>query len=191
MSLKRDIADGFPPSIDFPDELAAFVDWSEANNFSLWGVELQAGSRDDIEAWFGHIFANSRLGIFATGPDGSLYAIWKDAELEQRVVFLGSEGEVRNLTSNVLDFLRLLAIGYGEVGYADLSEPPEDDFVDMIDDEEDEEFERNTNEALPEFRVWLQKTYGVQIPQTGDGLVDPEDKSFAEWVERMQLLHGK
>lgn len=191
MALKQDIEAGFPPSIDFPPELASFIDWSEGNSLFLDGVELYAGSRDDVEAWFGHIFANSRLGIFAIGPDGSFYAIWKDAELEQRVVFLGSEGEARNLTGNFMDFLRLLAIGYGEVGYADLSEPPEENPLDFLDDEDEDEFEEEKEEALPEFRIWLQKNYGVSIPEKGDELVNPEEKSFPEWVERMQLIHGK
>ena len=189
MSLKQNLEAGFPASFDFPPELAAFADWTEATGHHLMGLELVPGSRDMLEAWFGHPFASNRLAVFAEGPDGSLYAMWKDAELEQRVVFLGSEGEVRNLTADFKDFLRLVGIGYDEIGYADLSEPPEEEYADMEPD--DDEFDSDTDEALPDFRVWLQREFSVIIPEVGEELVNPEDKSFAEWVERLQLIHGK
>jgi hypothetical protein len=76
-------------------------------------------------------------------------------------VHLGSEGQNNVvLASDIREFLHLFGIGYGELGFDNLSAPPE---------------EPGSAERL---RAWLSSEFGIAPPVTG-----------AELVRRAQARH--
>lgn len=113
--------------------------------------------------------AAQHLGVFGVEPDGSAIAIWRAPQGGLPVVYLGSEGGGRVLASDALQFLRLLAVGYGEFAlYGNLDEPPEED-----------------GEVAPELLAWL-AAQGLSVPATGeDILAEAEQRwpDFDGWVE--------
>ena len=71
------------------------------------------------------------------------------------------------LASDATDFLRLLAIGYDEIGFDDLSSPTEGE------------------ELNPVFQAWV-KTFNVSIPSVGNAITEPAQKAhdnFQEWIK--------
>ncbi|MEM7558614.1 MAG: hypothetical protein AAF394_05790 [Planctomycetota bacterium] len=75
------------------------------------------------------------------------------------------------LAPSALEFLRLLAIGYDEIGFADLASPPTDD--------DRQEY------VNPTFQAWVSETYGVSLPETGAEIVELDSQKHAalrDWV---------
>ncbi len=108
----------FPKDIRMPDDLRKLRAFAEENENPVSGsIELVA---DTAEAWFGDAEAASRFAVFANGPDGSLVALWLYREMDSSqapIVNLGSEGDENIvLAANVREFLKLLGIGYSELG---------------------------------------------------------------------------
>lgn len=172
---KDKVRKGFPEGFPFPAELEQLCDWAEVNGYPISGY-FRIFANEDKEAmtyWMGFNDVNDYFGIFGKSPDGSMFALWRDeANNTYKVVHMGSEGDERLvLTNNFVDFLRLLAIGYDEIGFCDLSLTPE----------ENEGYDPET--ANPRFREWVQTTFNVTIPRTGDEIVNVYDKSFDNWVE--------
>ena len=62
------------------------------------------------------------------------------------------------------EFITLLAIGYGEIGFEDLSVPPQE--------EED---------INPKFQKWVEDTFSVKIPATGGEIVDRATKAHEDF----------
>jgi len=165
MTLKEQIKGSFPSGVGFPGELAALCDWAEDGRDISGGFRLLPDKVGVIKKWFGHDRAAKYFGAFAHDYDGSVYAIWQPEGQGRKVVFLGSEGEpLLVLADDFVDFLRLLAIGYDEIGFSDLSEPPEE------------------NVASEDFAEWVREEFGVGIPETGAEIVDVDDRSFEDWV---------
>jgi hypothetical protein len=165
MSLKNEIKSSFPDGINFPNELSMLCDWAEKKSNISAGFTLHKND-DAVKYWFGSDVATEYLAVFAHDYDGSLYAIWKSDDDIQRIVFLGSEGEpLWILADNFIDFLRLLAIGYDEIGFSDLTKSPPKDCADS------------------EFKNWVQTTFNVKIPLTGDEIVNANNLIFEEWVD--------
>ena len=78
-----------------------------------------------------------RLCVFArSGSDGSMCALWINDAGETKIVHMGSgSGSTMTcvLAHNGLDFLRLIAIGYDEIGWDEnFSMPPNSDGGDFI-----------------------------------------------------------
>ncbi len=158
----------FPTNIPIPDALAQLCEWEETNGYPIsGGFELYADTHDSIALWFGASSVVDRFGVFGTGPDGSLYAIWHQDDGRQTIVHMGSEGQNNFvLASNFIAFLGLLAIGYEEIGFADLSQPPME----------------APNLA---FQHWVTENFEVIVPAIGAEIVDsacetPDD--FQTWI---------
>ena len=167
------IAAAFPATIPFPAEIRALCDWKTKNGYPVSGYfELRAHEDETLRCWFGTELAIGDLAQFGAGTDGSLYCIWRAPDGSFPVVHLGSEGDaIYVLAPSALKFLCLLAIGYDEVGFADLASPPTE-----------EDREKNVN---PEFQQWVAKTYGVSIPETGNAIVELESSKHTklkEWI---------
>lgn len=159
----------FPEKVGFPDALAQLCEWHEINGYPISGsFELYADMHDSIALWFGTSAVNDRFGVFGTGPDGSLYAIWHQDDGRQPIVHMGSEGQNNFvLALNFLEFLRLLAIGYDEIGFDDLSRPPSD---------------------APNltFQRWVMETFAVSIPATGAKITNAAQEAhddFQAWID--------
>lgn len=170
--MKELIRKGFPEGIEFPEELSMLCDWdsSKEGHVLSGGFELREGDADTMFYYFGGRRADTRLAQFGAGPDGSLYCIWKQDDGRQPIVHLGSEGDsLMVLASDMREFISILAIGYDEIGFEDLSAPPEDeDYVN------------------PRFRNWVESTFGIEIPETAHGIVakaTEDHDDFPRFVE--------
>ena len=124
--MKGAIRKGFPPSIRFPEELGLLCDWTEQNGYPVSGsFELRADDGEAIYWWFRSHAADDRLAQFGAGADGSLYCVWKQADGREPIVHLGSEGDaLMVLAGSIQEFITLLAVGDGEIGFEDLPAPP-------------------------------------------------------------------
>jgi hypothetical protein len=174
-TLKEKIREGFPEGFPFPAELEMLCDWVDQHGFPFSGYFRISPdeNKDDISSWIGFHDVDHYFGVFGRGSDGSMYALWHDeAHNTYKVVHLGSEGgELYVLANNFVDFLRLLAIGYDEIRFADLSLPPE----------ENEGYDPAA--VNPKFAEWVRTTFNVTIPRTGDEIVNIYDKSFDNWID--------
>lgn len=162
----------FPEGIAIPDALAQLCAWDETQDDFFSGYfELYADVHEAIRHWFGTPAVVDRFGVFGNGADGSLYAIWRQDDGRQPIVHLGSEG-INNfvLSSDFVSFLRLLAIGYNEIGFDDLSQPPH-------------EPDEPPNES---FQHWVSQTFSVSIPATGAEITEPARAAhddFEKWIQ--------
>jgi len=164
------ISKAFPDGILVPEELKLLCEWTEENGYPISGYfELRAGDGDDFFYWFNSRDADAELALFGAGGDGSMYCIWKQVDGRQPVVHLGSEGdELKVLAKDMKDFLRLLAIGYADIGHDDMSRPP-------IQEEENN----------PKFQEWIRNSLTLKIPEIGDEILKPAISShddLAAWV---------
>ncbi|MCT4581019.1 MAG: hypothetical protein N4A35_06340 [Flavobacteriales bacterium] len=174
------IKKGIPNTIAIPHELELFCNWLDQNGYPISGCfELRADDGETMRYWLGMEGHSDRFGIFGAGSDGSLYAFWMDDEGQQKIVHLGSEGgQLYILADNFIDFLRLLAIGYDEIGFADLSKTVE---------------EWNISQGLPPndginsiFQKWVKTTFKTTIPIKGNEIVSINDTSFNDWINTNQ-----
>jgi len=168
------IAASFPPTIPFPDELRQLCEWAGESGDPISGYfELEAHDDETLRCWFGTENAIGDLAQFGAGADGSLYCVWRSPDGSFPVVHLGSEGDaIYVLAPTVLDFLRLLAIGYDEIGFADLASPPTA-----------EDQEENVN---PKFQKWVEETFQVSIPHVGDEIVQLNAEKHVQlksWID--------
>ncbi len=164
--MKNSIKAGFPSTITFPEDLGLLCDWVEKNGYPISGYfELRADDDEAIYWWFRSHAADNRLAQFGAGADGSLYCIWKQEDGREPVVHMGSEGDALTvLGGSMKEFITLLAIGYGEIGYEDLSAPP------------------SHKECInPRFQKWVAEAFKVDIPATGQGIVDSARNSHEDF----------
>ena len=175
LTLKEKIRKGFPEKFPFPAELEMLCDWVDKNGDPISGYfrMFVDEDRDAITYWMGFDNVNKYLGVFGSTPDGSMYALWNDeANNSYKVVHLGTDGDnLYILAHNFVDFLRLLAIGYDEIGNCDLTITPT----------ENEGYDEDT--VNPRFAEWVSTTFTVTIPSKGDEIVNIYDKSFDNWVQ--------
>ena len=166
----EEIKNGIPDSIPCPKELGLLVNWVQQNGDPISGYfELRADDGDTMFYWFGFRDVETKLGQFGAGPDGSLYCFWDNGMGNYPIVHMGSEGnELKILASNFVDFLRLLAIGYDEIGFDDLSKPPVEDCSNVT------------------FQNWVTEEFGVSIPSVGSVITEPAQSAnpdFEKWVD--------
>mgnify|MGYP000495302089 CR=1 FL=1 len=166
------IKNGIPNNLTIPDELELLVNWTQQNGYPISGCfELRADDGDTMFYWFGFRDVESRLGQFGAGADGSLYCIWDDGKGNFPIVHMGSEGDENKILANCfIDFLRLLAIGYEEIGFEDMSEPPE------------------VNDSNPKFQSWVTNTFSVSIPKCGSEITDQAQtngQDFNVWINKV------
>lgn len=121
-----------------------------------------------------------------TGADGSKAAFWIDEQGNQRIVHLGSgSGSVLTcvLAEDPVDFLRLIAIGYGEICWNDqYAAPPNEGrgpghlFV---------------HPNIP-FQNWVTETFHAAIPKCALEIVkhpaemdeSASEDGFFNWLQR-------
>ncbi|PUB25904.1 hypothetical protein C8J95_11271 [Elizabethkingia sp. YR214] len=176
MDTYKKIAKGIPGRITIPVALEKFCNWTDVNGYPISGYfELRADDGATMQYWLGFNDVSDRFGIFGAGGDGSLYAFWIDDENNQKIVHLGSEGEqLYILAENFIDFLRLLAVGYDEIGFANLNSTIEEWNV-AIGQEKDAGINFR-------FREWVEKEFQVQIPDKGTNIVDVNNNTFNDWI---------
>lgn len=149
-----------PAGTRLPDQLKPLCDYLDRTGYPLSGhMKLRPDDFGGLLAWFdGDAAMACRFAYFGAGPDGSILALWllhgADAS-DAPVVHLGSEGvDNQVLAANFREFLTLLGIGYSELGFDDLAQPPEDPA------------------SAANFRAWLLAQYGIVCPLTGMPVVE-------------------
>ncbi len=134
--------------------------WTEEGREGGTNIEFFCGGTENLKYWFGGEDAEmkSRLCTFAqSGADGSECALWKTDSGEIKVVHMGSgSGSTLScvLGENIVDFIRLLAIGYDEICW--------DEYFSMQ-PKEVKEFVVKPN---LKFQNWVKETFKVEIPKT-------------------------
>lgn len=162
----------FPSGIAVPEALIFLRQWLDTHGYPISGCfELRADPHGSVRHWFGTDSIVDRFATFGAGPDGSPYAIWLQDDRRTPIVHMGSEG-VNNfvLAPDFIQFLRLLAVGYEEIGFDDLSAPP------------------TGKGANPIFQDWVSKTFSVAIPATGSEITEPakrDHEDFEAWIQRI------
>ena len=172
---RSELAASFPETISLPPEIAELCDWQDEQGAEavLGGYfELRENDDETFSCWFGSDSPINELAQFGAGGDGSLFCIWRKPDGTRPIVHLGSEGdELYVLAVCAVDFLRLLAIGYSDIGSADFDLPSSD--------------EGSPDNINPEFQRWVRDEFDVAIPETGSEIVLPDDQrhqEFRHWV---------
>lgn len=185
----KDQPDGMRWGLLFPEsEMRAR--WTNEGRPGGTDIGFIAAGNQGLKEWMGldNHKALDKLCIFArTGGDGSQAAFWLDDKGQQRIVHLGSgSGSILAciLADDVVDFLRLLAIGYDAICWDEnFTKTPQEACA-------DEGFEVKPNVG---FQHWVRATFGVTIPRTGIDVVrhpahigdtDSPD-AFNRWLEKV------
>lgn len=168
----------FPPGVKMPSELRRLCDFLDRTDYPISGCMRLRPESEGLKAWFGDgSDAWHQLAGFGAGPDGSTLALWlypgRDASTAP-VVHLGSGGDhLMVLADNFRDFLVLFGIGYDELGFDDLSNPPAEP------------------ETAARLREWLAAEFDMHCPETGILLVQHAQSchpDFAQWVQNAREL---
>ncbi len=136
--------------------------WTATGREGGTHIEFSAGGTENLKYWLGgedNEALKSRLCVFAqSGAEGSECALWLDDNNALRIIHMGSgSGSTLScvLADNMVDFIRLLAIGYDEICW--------DDHFPYPPNENDDGFTVKPNTA---FQQWVEKTFEVKIPKT-------------------------
>lgn len=161
--------------------------WTEDGREGGTDIEFFSGGTENIKYWFGgeeNEEVKSRLCVFArSGADGSECALWKTNTGEIKVVHMGSgSGSTLScvLADNMLDFIRLLAIGYDEICW---------DENYGIKPQEVEDFIVKPN---LKFQNWVKQTFKVDIPEIALEIVkypatmddESSEDEFFNWYQK-------
>lgn len=171
----------FPPGVKMPGEMRRLCDFLDRTEYPISGSMKLRPEGEGLKGWFGAgSEAWHQLAGFGAGPDGSTLASWLYAGPDVAsapVVHLGSEGDqLVVLADNFREFLALFGIGYGELGFDDLSRPPA------------------KPESAERLRAWLAAEFGIRCPETGIELVRRAQAlhpDFAAWVQAAQALRDR
>jgi hypothetical protein len=167
------LSKSFPAGIELPSAFRALCDWVAKNGYPISGYfELREHDDETIRCWFGCDAAVGDLAQFGAGADGSLYCLWRCPDGRTPIVHMGSEGDNNFvLAATPVDFLRLLAVGYDEIGFADFDAPPPVGTG-----------ESSVNRSLQQ---WVEDSFGVTVPQTGSEITRDAQAShddFQAWI---------
>jgi hypothetical protein len=168
----------FPKDVRMPDDLRKLCAFAEENGNSVSGCfELVP---DTAEAWFGDAEAASGFAVFGSGPDGSLIALWLYREMDPSqapVVNLGSEGDENIvLASNIREFLKLLGIGYSELGPSYVGGEPDEP------------------ESASDLREWLIEEFGIEAPANAEPILAEAQRlhpAIDDWLKTWQQRREK
>ncbi len=206
---------GFPSGVSLPREIEMAVAWLEArgcvhryNNAAAasyatlypgkaWSDGASLVTFEEVAPDFVRLYTkndapdpSTRLAMFVrSGGDGSRAGLWRDDAGRQHFVHCGSGSGstlLGILTSDPVDFLRLLAIGYEELCWPDAFP-----LTPAAARGRDAAFGKSILSRPPvEFGNWVAETFGVRIPDRASDIVaqapDMMDKSsndpFWQWV---------
>ena len=171
----------FPPGVVMPNALRRVCDYLDSTDYPISGCMKLRPEGEGLKYWFGADSTAWRvLAGFGAGPDGSTLALWMYASADTSkapVVHLGSEGnQLIVLANDIEDFLLLFGIGYNELGFDDLSLPPDEP------------------ESAAGLRQWLESQFGLRPPMTGAEIVKRAQLNhpdFEAWVRQAQRLRSK
>lgn len=169
-------------------ETALYENCNENERNGGTKIQFYAEGTQNLKYWFGgeeRPEINSRLCTFArSGAEGSTCAFWLSEQNELKIVHMGSgSGSVLTciLAHNVIDFLRLLAIGYDEICWDEEFNDPPNHHTEHI--------------VFPnlKFQDWVKSTFQVEIPNTASEIVEhitsmddaTSEDEFFNWCQKM------
>ena len=178
----RRLPDELRAALDFLEEIGARVDNDHGTFLRLYPGEPEAGQSgvffalpdpDHLRHYTGNTDAaetSSVVPVARTGGDGSYAALWYDGD-RARYGHLGSgsgSSWVGLIADDTVDFLRFLAIGYGEPAWPEVHTvtPAEDLAAELA--EASEHFDLRPPRELQD---WLRHTFGVTTPDRADEIV--------------------
>ncbi len=189
MRFVDEIVCSLPNRMTLPSALSDLLNWMEDNGYvanikatnaryadvypvdsPIWTpMGFRAVDGDHVACWNRDNDLSARLApIFRTGGDGSYAALWLDDEGKTRVVHMGSgSGSTYAgiMTDNVIDFIRLIAIGYQELCWPEIyTKTPKQ--VHKENDYEDVEYV--PPKAL---QSWVKERFKVTIPKTASQII--------------------
>jgi hypothetical protein len=174
----------FPAGATVPPLLKRLLEFdSRIKKFYSGHFELtDSGAATAVAMFDGDKDAAAQFALFGEEVDGSGFGFWlyEGRKLEDApVVYLGSEGTGWMVLAETLeDFLRLLAIGVDDLGFAaeylafDQPEPP--------------------SESLVAYRNWLKTECGLSQPEDPAALVSAAKRKhpdLQEWLGQWQERH--
>lgn len=179
MTRIQKIAASVPPGTVLPPELSVVCDELDRVGYPVSGcMKIRPDDFGGLVSWFGDdVDMATKFAAFGAGPDGSFLAFWllngPDARTAP-IAYLGSEGSpCMVIAQNFREFLKLFAIGYDDLGFDNLSQPPNE----------------------PESAEWLRRmvtgTFGLQVPTSGVEIVNAAqaatpslEAAIKEWSNR-------
>ncbi len=209
----EEMKESFPKNIPMPPEIEAMFLWLEEKGFihtylnseerfanlypedqidqGIAFAQFIPVERDSTKYYTGNDdpIVNDRLALFVkVDKCGDRAGIWQDEDGSLKYVYVGAHGEPGCiLTDNVVDFLRLLAIGYDNVALSNFNKTAIEDYMEYQDE----------GSPLPiepiEFREWVEKTFAVKVPKYGNEIVkflpsmveETDPNPFLQWCRKV------
>lgn len=136
--------------------------WTEQGRNGGTDISFSCSGTQNLKYWFGgedNEKLKTRLCVFAqSGAEGSECALWKTDNNEIKIVHMGSgSGSCLScvLGDNIVDFIRLLAIGYDEICWNENYSSKPSEISDFL------------VKPNSKFQKWVEETFNVDIPKTG------------------------
>jgi len=169
MSLRKEIEKTFSEEVIMPIEIGIMLDFIENNmnesDYFQIDIQFKPINQEIIRYYFNNEEIGKYFGVLALTADGSLLSIWKDSD-QQRFIHLGCEGDNwLILASNPIDFIRVIAIGYDAFEKNKVIHPPIRSRIDKS------------------FQDWVRKTFSVEIPKSGNEIIDLKSEKLITWIE--------
>jgi hypothetical protein len=167
----------FPLGHRLPEPIVRVCEYLSTHGYPISGCfELSQIGMDDLMTWFRNDpEAYQQFLPFGRGACGDVYAIWiHDVGISPEdapVVMFGSEGELAVLASTPLEFIRLLCLGYSEIGLDDPASVPRD------------------YDETAQFRQFMVQRYGFELPPNAESIITSAVASapdFAAFVAAKQ-----
>lgn len=165
----------FPDGVRLPDAIRCICDFFDANGYPISGCFELNTRGDDAASWFpNNTDIQRQIAVFGNGSTGSTYALWLTHSAnpdDAPVVVLGSEGDFKVLAESPAQICQLLACGYDELEWDDLSTTP------------------TCHDETTPFRQWIADKLGLDCPSTGASIAQRADDrfpGFADWVTAWQ-----
>ena len=218
MGFFADIMKSFPKDLQPPLPLIDLFKWVDAqklnqNSFGdLYRESMIDPSQErscvclePVDLDFSKLWTRSndpkvfqRLAAFCrTGGDGSYAALWRDDDGITKIVHLGSGSGstmLGEITSESVDFIRLLAIGYEELCWPEHHKlTPTEVFEHEFADEENPP---KMDEPPLKLQGWVQSRFAVSIPTKASEIIgeisdmdaEASDDPFWVWLRSLDPL---
>ena len=177
--LIEQLKNTLPKELIIPKELILLYKWIENNNFYIdsengkrigflcssdefKGTSIEFDTEDEKDVWYWfdenkNKELKERFCFFArSGADGSMCGLWKSETGEIKIVHIGSGSGstlLCVLADSMLDFIRLLTIGYDEICWEENFDSSKNKDINL---------EKNIL-----FENWVKETFNVEIPKSG------------------------
>jgi hypothetical protein len=143
-----------------PDALGKLIEFEATQENPIQGYfELHWFPDDVLERFIKEPKMRERFAVFGKSADGYPYALWLDDNDVQRVVYFMGSDSAYYYADSLQDFMILLSMGHFE----------------------------ESEEKNPNFRPWIEGTFGITIPESEADLlkdIEKKRKVFDMWMHK-------